>query len=123
MKITFLSMLLVFSNVACTTLNPVDVPPDELQHQLRAGTLLAAGDRVRLVTADETVHKFRVTEISLEQDMVLGRDASVPIDDIVALETREVSVGRTALLTGGVGIGVAALIAIAIAPAILLGGG
>jgi hypothetical protein len=47
----------------------------------------------------------------------------LPIDEIVALETREVSVGRTTLFTGGVGIGVAVLIAIAIAPAIILGGG
>lgn len=84
---------------------------------------MAPGDRVRLVTADETVHKFRVTEISVERDLVLGRKVGVPIDQIVALETREVSVGRTALLTGGVGIGVAVLIAVAIAPAIILGGG
>ena len=123
MKVVLLSMLLAISNVACTTLEPVDVPADELQQQLRAGALVAAGDRVRFVTADETVHKFRITEISLEQDMVLGRKAAVPIEEIVALETREVSVGRTALLTGGVGIGVAALIAIAIAPAVILGGG
>lgn len=123
MRIAFLSALLVLGNVACTTLQTVDVPADELQRQLRAGTLVNTGDRVRLVTADETVHKFRVTEISLEQDMVLGGNATVPIDKIVALETREVSVGRTALLTGGVGIGAAALIAIAIAPAIILGGG
>ena len=123
MKIAFLSMLLVLGNVACTTLKPVDVPPEGLQQQLREGTLVAAGDRVRLVTADEKVHRFRVTEINLEQDTVLGDTVEVPIEEIVALETREVSVGRTALLTGGIGIGVAALIAIAIAPAILLGGG
>ncbi len=123
MKVIFFSLLLILGNVACTTLEPVNVPADELQQQLRSGTLVNVGDRVRLVTADETVHKFRVTEISLEQDLVLGRKAGVPIDEIVALETREVSVGRTSLLTGGVGIGVAVLIAIAIAPAVILGGG
>lgn len=123
MKIFFLSTLLILCNVACTTLEPVNVPAAELQQQLRSGALLNVGDRVRLVTADETVHKFRVTEISLEQDMVLSRNAGVPINEIVALETREVSVGRTTLLTGGVGLGLAALIAIAIAPAIILGGG
>ena len=123
MKTVFLSALLIFSSAACTTLEPVSVPADELQQQVRSGALVAPGDRVRLVTADETVHKFRVTEISVERDMVLGRKVGVPIDQIVALETREVSVGRTALLTGGVGIGVAVLIAVAIAPAIILGGG
>lgn len=123
MKMIFLSVLLILSNVACTTLEPADVPPDKLQEQLRNGVLVGAGDRVRLVTADEKVHKFRVKEINLEQDMVLGRKDGIPIEDILALETREVSVGRTTLLTGGVGIGVAALIAIAIAPAVILGGG
>ena len=123
MKTFFLSLLLVLSGVGCTTLSPVEVPPDDLQERLRAGSLVTVGDRVRLVTTDETVHTFRVSEINLERDMVLGRDVAVPIGDIVALETREVSVGRTALLTGGIGIGVAALIAIAVAPAILLGGG
>ena len=123
MKMVFLSMLFILSNVACTTLEPVNVPADDLQQQIRAGTLVSAGDRVRLVTADETVHKFRVTEVNLGQDMVMGRKAGVPIGDIVALETREVSVGRTALLTGGVGIGLAMLIAIAIAPAVILSGG
>ncbi len=123
MKIAFLLLPLILSNAACTTLEPVDVPADELRQQLRAGSLVKSGDRVRLVTADETVHKFKITEINLEQDKVLGRNAEVPIEEIVALETRELSVGRTSLLTGGVGIGVAALIAIAIAPAIILGGG
>jgi hypothetical protein len=123
MKMVFLSMLLIFSTVACTTLEPVNVPADDLQQQIRAGTLVSAGDRVRLVTTDEVVHKFRVTEVNLEQDTVQGPKAEVPIGEIVALETREVSVGRTALLTGGVGIGVAMLIAIAIAPAVILSGG
>jgi hypothetical protein len=123
MKIVLLSILLIFTNVACSTLEPVSVPADELQQQLRSGVLVNAGDRVRLVTADGKVHKFRVSEISLEQDMVLGRKAAVPIGEVVALETRELSLGRTALLTGGIGLGAAALIAIAIAPAIILGGG
>lgn len=123
MKTALLSMLLIFSTVACTTLEPVDVPAGELQQQLRSGALVTAGDRVRLVTADEAAHTFRVTEINLEQDLVLGRNVEVPIKEVVALETRELSVGRTTLLTGGVGIGVAVLIAIALAPAIILGGG
>lgn len=123
MKTVFLGLILAFGSVACTTIEPVDVPADELQQQLRSGTLVSPGDRVRLVTADEAVHKFRVTEVSTEDGLILGRNDRVAIDEIVAVETREVSVGRTALLSGGIGIGVAALIAIAIAPAVLLGGG
>jgi hypothetical protein len=120
---TWVFPLLILGSVGCTTLEPVDVPADELQRQLIAGQLVQPGDRVRLVTADEVVHKFRVIEVSPGQGLVLGRDERVPIDEIVAVETREISVGRTALLTGGVGVGMAILIAIAIAPAIILGGG
>ena len=123
MKACLLMLPVLIGIVGCTTLTPVDVPADELQRQLGAGQLFEPGDRVRLVTADEVVHTFRVTEVDLEQGLVLGRNARVPIDEIVAVETREISAGRTGLLTGGIGVGVAVLIAIAIAPAIILSGG
>lgn len=123
MKAFVFSLLMILSSTACTTLKPVEVPADELQRQLRTGQLVKPGDQVRLVTDDETVHKFRVSGIDLDQDVILGPDKRVAMGEVVAVETRELSVGRTALLTGGVGIGVAYLIAIAVAPAIILGGG
>jgi hypothetical protein len=87
-----------------------------------SGELLQPGDRVRLVTTDETVYEFRVESVDLERGLVIGRDAHVPIADIAALETREASVGRTALLAGGVAYSVAAIVLIALAPALILGG-
>ncbi len=123
MKAVLLVLLLVIGNAACTTLEAIDVPADELQQQLRAGTLVVPGDRVRLVTADSAEHEFRITEIDLEDDTLIGEEASVPIDDVVALQIRKASPVRTGLLAGGVTIGVAALIAIAIAPAAILSGG
>ena len=47
--------------------------------------------------------------------MIVGGNERVGIDEIVAVDTREASVGRTALLVGGLGYGLAYLIAIAIA--------
>jgi hypothetical protein len=111
------------SNSACTTHRPTEASPEETQQLILSKGLIEPGDRVRLVTADQTVHEFRVTDIDYQQGFVIGKDDRVPIAEIVAAETREVSVGKTALLTGGVGTGVAVLIAIAIAPAIILGGG
>lgn len=110
-------------SVACTALQPIEALPDEVQHRILAGRLLQPGDRVRLVTEDEAVHKFRVTEVDIEQGLVIGADEAVPVSKIVAAETREVSIGRTAVLVGGVGTGLAVLIAIAIAPAVILSGG
>jgi hypothetical protein len=69
------------------------------------------------------VHEFRIDEIDLAQGLVAGEGNSIPIVSIVAVETRKISVGRTAVLTGGLTIGIAMIIAIAIAPAIILGGG
>lgn len=116
------SMAVVIAVSGCTTLEPVAATPEEVQRQLLAGQLLEPGEVVRLVTTDEVVHKFKVLAVDIEQGVIRGRDDQVAIADVVALETSKVSVGRTTLLVGGVGIGAAALIAIMIAPAVLLGG-
>jgi hypothetical protein len=107
---------------ACTSLRPVEASPNEVQHLILDERIIEPGDRVRLVTADEAVHEFRVTEVDREQRMIVGGNERVGIDEIVAVDTREASVGRTALLVGGLGYGLAYLIAIAIAPALILGG-
>jgi hypothetical protein len=125
MNILGKSVLLMgaLASTACTTLKAQEATPEELQPQLLCGSLLQPGDRVRLVTADETVHEFRVTEIDFDQGLVIGRDERVAIADVVAVETREVSIGRTALLVGGVGYSVVAIVLMALAPALILGGG
>jgi hypothetical protein len=118
--------LLTFSIVigpACSSLQPTEASPEEIGRLITAEDLLKPGDRVRLVTADEAVHEFRIDEIDLAQGLVAGEGNSIPIVSIVAVETRKISVGRTAVLTGGLTIGIAMIIAIAIAPAIILGGG
>lgn len=123
MKSVFLAFSLSASllvSSGCTTLQPTEASPEELQHLILSEGLLEPGQRVRLVTADEVVHEFRIAEIDLEQGVVIGRDDTVPVAEVVAVETREVSVGRSALLTGGV-VGVGYLIAIAIVPAVILG--
>jgi hypothetical protein len=57
----------------------------------------------------------------LERVVVVGDDEGVLISEVVAVEAREVSVGRTALLTGGLVYRIGYIIAIAIAPALILG--
>lgn len=116
-------LLGALASSACTTLTPKEETPEELRRQLLSGELLQPGERVRLVTTDESVFEFRITEIDLEQGLVIGHDEQVPIADVVAVETREVSAGKTALLVGGVGYSVIAIILVALAPALLLSGG
>jgi hypothetical protein len=104
----------------CTSLRPTEASPEDLQRMITQENLIKPGDRVRLVTADEAVHKFRVTRVDLDEGIVAGRAQAVPITEIVAVETREVSIGKTAVLTGGV-IGAGVLILILIAPALAIG--
>lgn len=116
-------LLRALANSACTALSPKQATPEELRRQLLSGELVQPGERVRLVTIDETVYEFRVSEIDLEQGLVIGRDERVPISDVVAVETRNVSAGKTALLVGGVGYSVLAVVLVALAPALILSGG
>lgn len=124
MKGVFLALLVagLAANASCTTLQPTQATPDEIQRLILADGILEPGQRVRLVTADEAVHEFRITAIDAANGIVYGRNHSVAIEAIVAVETRKISAGRTALLTGGLAYGLGVLIAIALAPAAILGG-
>jgi hypothetical protein len=114
-----LTLLLLASG--CTSLRPTEASPEDLQRMITQEDLIKPGDRVRLVTADEKVYRFRVTSVDLDEGLIAGRGEAVPIAEIVAVETREVSVGKTAALTGGL-IGAWVLILVLIAPAALLAG-
>jgi len=107
---------------ACTTLQPTEVPPERLQHMITHEKLFEPGDRVRLVTTEGEVYKFRVTKLDVEEGLVIGRSHSVPIEDIVAVDTREVSVGKTAALAGGLAA-VWVLLLILAAPGFILAAG
>ncbi|MDE0193753.1 MAG: hypothetical protein OXQ90_20575 [Gammaproteobacteria bacterium] len=81
------------------------LPPEALQAQIRNGSVVQAGDEVVIVTKDGNEHAFKVSVVGT--DAIAGTvdgDASVtiPIDDVLALRTEEISVGRTAL--AGVGV-------------------
>jgi hypothetical protein len=104
-------LVVVLLSCACTTLRSTEASPADLQRMITQENLLKPGDRVKLVTADGSVHAFRVTQIDVDDGLVIGKEESVPIADIIAVETREVSVGKTAALTGGL-VGVYLIIAI-----------
>ena len=120
MKQVILAIVVLLS-CACTTLQPTAASPEELERMITHEKLLEPGDRVRLVTADGAVYKFRVREIDLANGMVVGPKESVPINDIVAVETREVSIGKTAVLTGGL-VGGLYLLLLSVGGAFVLAG-
>jgi hypothetical protein len=113
--------LIVLLSCACTTLRPTEASPEELQRMITHENLLETGDRVRLVTADGAVYKFRVREIDLQNGLIIGPKDSVQIQDIVAVETRKVSIGKTAALTGGL-VGGLYLLLLSVGGAFVLAG-
>ena len=107
---------------ACTSYQQAESRSGDIEQAILSGQLPLVGEQVRLATADGTVRQFRVTAVDSPRRLILGQDESVPIADIVAIETREMSMGKTAALAGGVaaGVTVLALIILAMVPAIVV---
>ena len=99
----------------CTTLKPVK-GGERLHERISAGNIIEVGDSVKIFTADGAIHKFKVSAISA--DRITGRNIELPIADIVAVETREFSRGKTIALAT-VGLALTIVIAEAIAAASL----
>lgn len=118
MKI-ILPIIVIFAVCGCSTLKPIDMSPEQLHDQISRGEIVKAGDSVRIVTIDGETHKFRVTAIT--SDQISGKDTTIPIANIVALETRVFSGGKTAALTAG-SVVLLYVIAAAVASAALVGG-
>lgn len=89
----------VLLTVACTTLRPVPGSSDEIGEQIRTGTLLKPGDRVRVVTDSGVEQRLRLAEIRSDGTLV-GKKSEVRIDEIASLEKRERSWIKTGLLAG-----------------------
>lgn len=116
-----ISILLIINLIGCTSLQTIEAPPDKLHEQIRHENLLKVGDKVKIITEDQKDYQFVVTAIN--QDEIRGEDVTIPIDSIAAVQTRELSTGKTALLAGGITatmLVVMIIIAIAIAPAAIL---
>jgi hypothetical protein len=88
----------------CTTFRPVAGTQEEVQRTILDGEALAAGDRVRLTTADGQVHEIRVESVTPDSGMISGGGGAVPIRDVVALEQRVRAPGKTWGLVGGLAL-------------------
>lgn len=107
-----LILIIVFLFSGCTSLSPVELSPQVLQAKIATGEILQPGDRIKLVTVDGLHHEFRVTAIS--ETSIEGTDINIPLEQIVALESRNFSGGKTALLAGSALVFYQLLAAIAI---------
>ncbi|KUJ83587.1 hypothetical protein AWR36_006950 [Microbulbifer flavimaris] len=96
------SVVVVFSVLfflsGCTSLQPVELGSIELQEKIVKEDLVAVGDRIKVVLDSGERKSFKVAEVTPTH--IYGADDSVSIDSIAALESREFSGGKTALLVG-----------------------
>ena len=114
------SLVLVLYVSGCSSMQPVEMTQEELRESITAGEVFAEGKKARIFTEDETEHRIKVRQVT--DDMVIGEETAVPIEEIVAVETKQFSGGRT-LLLGAAYVGVMYFIALAVAPAAILAGG
>ncbi|HLT00804.1 MAG TPA: hypothetical protein VK001_01450 [Geminicoccaceae bacterium] len=110
-------LVLVCFLVACTTTRTVDLgAAPALAQEVRPG------DRVAIITGDGRELAFEVVRV--EDDVLVGATERVPQDEIARLEVTHFSPWRTAGMAGGgalLGLAVAGLVFVAVAPAIILG--
>lgn len=120
-------MILITLLSGCTTLQPMANNAETLRNELRSGEVVELGDKVRVVTRDGLSRLLIVTAIDQytlkgHPEGVESEDAVVtlPVDDIVFMEGKKISVGKTAAYTSGATVGAVAtfLIAVIIAFAI-----
>ena len=114
-----LVLAMLFMATACTSMNPIEMTPEAVQQKIVSENILQPGKRAKIVTSDGQNRKVRVKRVDAGSGVIETDGEPVRIDDIVAVETRDFSIGKTALLAAG-SYTVLALIAVAIAPVLLL---
>lgn len=97
---TVLIMCLLVSS--CTSLMVVQISDN-------ITSAIHAGDRVRIVTKDGRDVEFKVVSVTSE-DVTGDNQEVIRFSDVAKLEKQEVSVLKTAGLTGGIVLGLAALL-------------
>ena len=121
LRATVLFVAVVVS--ACTTLRPSGISSAELSNPAAGGSLIRPGDRVKLVTADRSIHEFRVKRIEIAEGLIVGKGEVVPIADVVEVETRQFAPGKTVALGLGLAFVVSGVVAVGTAPAAILSAG
>jgi hypothetical protein len=121
LRVTVLCVAVVAS--ACTTLRPSGISSAGLSSLVAEGGLISPGARVQLVTADESIHEFRVERIDVANGLIIGRDEVVRVADVVEVATRQFAPGKTVALGLGLALGVSAVVVVGTAPAAILSAG
>lgn len=105
-----LTALLLVSG--CSSYQRLDVAPERLHQEVRAGNLVRIGEWVEVTLVDGSEHRFQVT--GSDENSLRGDDIAVSVDDIAELAVRDFSAARTGALVGGISAAWLALVAVAL---------
>lgn len=101
-KYLSISMLVLFTSVACTTMQPVkeNSPTEEIVKEIKPG------DEIRLVT--KSGDKRYITVSSISEGYIFSDEESYKLEDIKIIEVRRLDAGETAVqwvaVVGGIGL-------------------
>jgi hypothetical protein len=79
----------------CTTFKPIATNGPAVQERIYSGDLLHAGDEVRIVTSDGSMHEFRLTRIDADAGTVIAGNERIAIDDIVQVDKRAIAPAKS----------------------------
>jgi hypothetical protein len=86
----FTACVLIIAVTGCTTMQPIDGSPTELQQFINSGELLKPGDRIRIVTADQKAHRITISKV--EAGLIVGPNESVIVDEVMSLEVENAKI-------------------------------
>ena len=93
----------------CTSLQSTQLPPDELRHGIRNGSLVQPGDRVSVVDSEGREYTLVVRKVdddAIRGEQADGDEVTVAIDEVLALRTGQTHGVRTTFaVLGGIGGG------------------
>ena len=101
-------LIVIIIVTGCTSMNPIELSPDQLQNRISTGELIHEGDTVRITTTEGKKHKFEVSAIT--DGRIVGKGTEVPIVDITAVEIKDHSDGKSVGLSIGAIILILALL-------------
>ena len=100
MKLLTLNVLFLACFLAgCSSMQNLKLQPEELQEQIKQGSLLKKGDKVNVYTLSGNSYLLIVDEIT-ETD-IIGEKITIPLKDIVSIETSQFDTGDSILAVGG----------------------
>ncbi len=89
-----LSVLMLLPLNGCTTVQQIENANGNLPATIRAQGVISPGDHVEIRTIGNEEYRFKVAYV--DDEVVRGDAAEVPIDDIAELSVRKFSGGKTA---------------------------